>query len=54
MQVHQGLIQGGGWGGYMATNYDLYSFMIFQENCFQIQSQEGKFSNVFWIMPLPH
>ena len=40
--------------GVLATHHKFYSFMIFHQNCFQIQSQEcnvSKFS--WWHAPRP-
>ena len=31
----------------IATHHELYSFIIFHQNCFQIQSQEHRFSQLF-------
>ena len=34
--------------GWLATKYESYSFIIFHQNCFQIQSQECNFSKFSW------
>ena len=39
-----------GWMGWLATHHDLYSFVVFHQNCFQIQPQEGIFSKISWTM----
>ena len=34
----------GGWMRWLATHHEVYSFIFFSQNYFQIQSREGKFS----------
>ena len=34
--------------GWLATKYEFYSFIMFHQNCFQIQSQEHRFSKFSW------
>ena len=51
--VLQGLIQA--WMGQVPTHLEFYSFIIFHQNCFQIQSQEHRFSKFSWgHVPKPH
>ena len=45
-----GLIQGR-WMGWLANHNEFYSFIIFHQNGFQIQSQEHRFSNFSWGHP---
>ena len=37
--------------GWLATHHELNSFMIFNSNCFQIQSQESKLTKFSCGMP---